>query len=102
MTGDPWRDATVSSEFASSRSTTLQPIALGDGFHCSDMLASSGEADMTILAVQNQALEAMKAWLSTYKPNATLVEVSERQLPHAPLFTKPVSPWQHGAGVVND
>lgn len=97
-TGDQWRDATVSSEFISSRSTSLQPIAQGGGFHCSDMLASSGEADATILAVQNEALESMKSWLSLYKSATAPVDVSEEQ---ATPFTKRVSPWQHGAGVVN-
>ena len=70
---DPWRDATVSSEFVTSLSTDQQPIALSDGFHCSDLLASSGLVDPTILAVQRQALDTMRIWLSSYEP-ANIVE----------------------------
>lgn len=82
MIGDPWRDATVSSEFSGSKSTALQPIALSDGFHCSDLLALSGTADPTILAVQNQALGTMHSWLSMYAPvNGTAVDNSSEAPP---------------------
>jgi hypothetical protein len=66
--GDPWKDATVSAEGINVQSTPQQPIALGDGFHCSDLGAASGAIDPTIKAVQTKALASMKAWLATWKP----------------------------------
>ncbi|KAH8118755.1 peptidase S28 [Phellopilus nigrolimitatus] len=65
---DPWRDATVSSDFHTRQSTSSQPIAVGDGFHCSDLSTAAGKVDTTILAVQEKALALMKTWLSTWSP----------------------------------
>jgi hypothetical protein len=47
-------------------STYLQPIALSDGFHASDM-GSVAAIDPTVAAVQNQALASMKQWLAEWK-----------------------------------
>ncbi|THH05021.1 hypothetical protein EW146_g10013 [Bondarzewia mesenterica] len=65
---DPWRDATVSAEDATTVSTVNQPVALGDGFHCSDLLTASAYYDATIARVQSQALASMKAWLEDWQP----------------------------------
>lgn len=65
FTGDPWRDATVSADGLGKASTATQPIAVSDGFHCSDLITEYGEIDATIGAVQQQALDAMASWLSS-------------------------------------
>ena len=68
--GDPWRDATKSAEGTNFASTAGQPIAISDGFHCSDLLTAQAEADATVKAVQQQGLEAMVGWLAEWKPSA--------------------------------
>lgn len=58
---DPWREATVSSDFHTRQSTAWQPIAVGDGWHCSDLLANSS-VDPTVAKVQNSALAYLGKW----------------------------------------
>jgi len=65
---DPWREATVSADGTNFRSTPEQPILEGDGFHCSDLLAQSGEVDPTIAAVQSSVLSYMKEWIAGFEP----------------------------------
>ncbi|KAH9948740.1 peptidase S28 [Amylocystis lapponica] len=67
---DPWREATVSANGTNFKSTSTQPIALGDAFHTSDMIMENGAVDATVAAVQAQGLAAMKAWLADWKPHA--------------------------------
>ncbi len=67
-TGDPWRDATVSADGTHFPSTPSQPIAVSNGFHCSDLIVLAGEDDPTVLAVQKRALVSMKTWLADFKP----------------------------------
>ncbi|THH02814.1 hypothetical protein EW145_g6691 [Phellinidium pouzarii] len=90
---DPWRDATVSSDFHMRESTSTQPIEIGDGFHCSDLITSAGTADSTILAVQNAALANMRTWLSTWKPASK--RAVRRDVPAEPAtrLVKPVNVW---------
>ncbi|KAF9464843.1 peptidase S28 [Collybia nuda] len=104
---DPWKDATVSAEGLNVGSTPQQPIALGDGFHCSDLGASSGAADATVRAVQTQALASMKTWLTTWKPaeigHSTRSPRSERGTfpqgnPH--ITVKPINAFMKDSGVV--
>ncbi|KAG6809627.1 hypothetical protein H0H92_015482 [Tricholoma furcatifolium] len=64
---DPWRDATVSADGVNIQSTDEQPIAVGDGFHTSDLLAASA-VDPTVLAVQEKGLSYMKSWLAEWQP----------------------------------
>ena len=47
----------------------MQPVALSDGFHCSDLGTSAGKIDPTTAAVQAKALASMKSWLATWKPS---------------------------------
>lgn len=68
--GDPWREATVSADGTHFPSTSWQPIAVGDGFHCSDLLTDNADVDETVLAVQQQGLAAMKEWLAEWQPSA--------------------------------
>ncbi|KAI0065737.1 peptidase S28 [Artomyces pyxidatus] len=68
---DPWRYATTSSGFVNIASTPEQPIAEGNGFHCSDLLTENGGVDSTVLAVQNQGLAVIGKWLAEWKPGST-------------------------------
>ncbi|KAF5392923.1 hypothetical protein D9757_001233 [Collybiopsis confluens] len=68
---DPWREATVSADGVARASTSTQPIAIGDGFHCSDLSTASGKVDSTVLAVQTKALSFMKTWLAEWTPPAS-------------------------------
>ncbi|KAG6830333.1 hypothetical protein H0H92_001268, partial [Tricholoma furcatifolium] len=65
--GDPWKDETMSSVDSPATSTNTQPIELGDGFHCSDML-SFDAMDPTVYAVQQKGLSYMKTWLAQWTP----------------------------------
>ncbi|KAI6044410.1 peptidase S28 [Pisolithus marmoratus] len=67
---DPWREATVSSDFIYKASTDTQPIYVGDGFHCSDLITESGLVDASIAKVQSAALEYMKTWLAGWTPKS--------------------------------
>lgn len=54
----------MSADGLNVQSTDSQPIALSDGFHCSDLSTATGNADTTIKAVQQQALTAIGGWLA--------------------------------------
>jgi len=88
-------------------STQDQPIYVGGGFHCSDLLTASGLADPTILAVQQAALASIKVWIADWKPNVAsggrdgggiYAEVSLSQGRSSPAPSKPNSAWTKGAG----
>ncbi|KAG6832185.1 hypothetical protein H0H92_004917 [Tricholoma furcatifolium] len=66
---DPWKDATVSATRHTVKSTSQQPIYIGDGYHCSDLKAAAGKVDATVNAVQVAALGYFKTWLAEWKPN---------------------------------
>ncbi|PAV21369.1 peptidase S28 [Pyrrhoderma noxium] len=95
---DPWRDATVSSDFHTRQSTDLQPIALSDGFHCSDLISASG-VDPTILAVQQEALSKIKEWLSAWTPPSASEEGKHEPVPtqsqSGSHIVKPLNSWLH-------
>ncbi|TFK43798.1 serine carboxypeptidase S28-domain-containing protein [Crucibulum laeve] len=106
---DPWKDATMSAEGLNVKSTPLQPIALGGGFHCSDLKAASGAADPTIGAVQAKALKSMHDWLAAWKPskNQRPPVRSPRSTPQGGhqgaqphTHTKPVNAWSKGSGTL--
>ncbi|KAI0797037.1 serine carboxypeptidase S28-domain-containing protein [Abortiporus biennis] len=61
---DPWREATVSADGVNVPSTSQQPIAVSDGFHCSDLSTANANVDSTVKAVQVQALQFMKSWIT--------------------------------------
>ncbi|KAI0065742.1 peptidase S28 [Artomyces pyxidatus] len=75
---DPWRFATVSSDLVSIKSTTTMPIAEGNGFHCTDMIADYGTMDPTVGAVQKAGLANMKTWLASWKPSTPKVDHARR------------------------
>lgn len=60
---DPWRDATVSSDFHRRQSTPLQPILVSDGFHASD-LGTKENIDPTVAKVQKTANAYITKWLT--------------------------------------
>ncbi|KAG8750277.1 hypothetical protein FRC12_012959 [Ceratobasidium sp. 428] len=101
---DPWREATVSADFYNRRSTDLQPIAVSDGFHCSDLLTRFGTADPTVLAVQKLALAYMTKWIKEWQvkhpealkggPGVTAIDPATVQTPpaFAPAASPPLDP----------
>ncbi|THH17760.1 hypothetical protein EW146_g3119 [Bondarzewia mesenterica] len=66
---DPWREATVSADGLYVPSTASQPIAVGDGYHCSDLKSAAGEVDATVKKVQDEALQSIHAWLADWSPS---------------------------------
>ncbi|QRW04214.1 Serine carboxypeptidase S28 [Ceratobasidium sp. AG-Ba] len=97
---DPWRQATVSSDFRNRKSTDLQPIAVSDGFHCSDLLARFGAADPTVLSVQKLALAYMTKWVKewqvqhpeTLKGGAGVTVIDPATVQAPPAFAPAASP----------
>ncbi|KAI0065743.1 hypothetical protein BV25DRAFT_1978526 [Artomyces pyxidatus] len=75
---DPWRFATMSSDLASIKSTTMMPIAESNGFHCTDMISAYGDIDPTVDAVQKAGLANMKTWLASWKPSTPKVDHARR------------------------
>jgi len=63
---DPWREATVSSDFIRRSSTPDNLIAVSDGFHCTD-LAISNDIDPTVAKVQELAVQYLTQWVNDYK-----------------------------------
>ena len=59
----------MSADGHSLQSTALQPIAVGDGFHCSDLIMANGAVDSTVAAVQKQGLAAIGGWLKGSVPS---------------------------------
>ncbi|PBL02968.1 hypothetical protein ARMGADRAFT_279728 [Armillaria gallica] len=64
---DPWREATLSAQGLNVQSTDEMPIGLSDGFHCSDLLTTTGAVDATVGKVHASALVSMSAWLKEWK-----------------------------------
>jgi len=65
---DPWREASMSSDFDFRESTTLQPIyVLDSGFHCSDLLTDFNVAP-DIKGVQDTAVRTFTQWISEFVP----------------------------------
>lgn len=69
--GDPWREATKSADGTNFTSTSWEPIAIGDGFHCSDLLTENALVDETVAAVQTEGLASMKEWLAGWEPSVS-------------------------------
>ncbi|EJD52012.1 hypothetical protein AURDEDRAFT_142833 [Auricularia subglabra TFB-10046 SS5] len=63
---DPWREATMSTDFVTVKSTETQPIAVSDGFHCTDLIMSAGVSDPTVKQVQDLALAYMSQWIADW------------------------------------
>ncbi len=74
------------------------PIAVGDGFHCSDLITSSGTVDSTVRAVQVKALGFMKEWLSTFKPKKT--HARREEATPTQRIRKPINAWLRGVPTI--
>ncbi|KAI0832760.1 peptidase S28 [Trametes gibbosa] len=66
---DPWREATLAADGTHFRSTAGQPLAISDGFHCSDLNTVNGQVDATVLAVQQQGVKTIAGWVREWKPS---------------------------------
>ncbi|KAF8699317.1 Serine protease S28, partial [Rhizoctonia solani] len=97
---DPWREATMSSDFYPRKSTDLQPIAVSDGFHCSDLLTRFGASDKTVYDVQQLAIAYFTKWIKEWQdknPGAvkggavTVIDPATKPAPpaFAPLASPP-------------
>ena len=58
----------MSADGSSDVSTPKQPIAVSDGFHCSDFFTYHGQIDPTIRRVQQQALASIETWIAEFQP----------------------------------
>ncbi|KAJ7068700.1 serine carboxypeptidase S28-domain-containing protein [Mycena amicta] len=90
---DPWRYATVSAPGVTLKSTPSQPIAVGAGYHCADLLTREGTANAAVLAVQTEALATMKAWIAAWKPVRALARRSDNAAEELTGLVKPLQGW---------
>ncbi|KAF8585313.1 hypothetical protein K439DRAFT_1388477 [Ramaria rubella] len=67
---DPWREATVSSDFHTRQSSASQPIFVGNGFHCSDLLAEAA-VDPTVKAVMEAGVATVSDWIAEWPASKT-------------------------------
>ncbi|OMP83342.1 putative serine protease K12H4.7 [Diplodia seriata] len=67
---DPWKDATVSSDFRPEgplESTAAAPVfMIPEGIHCSDLLARNGEANEGVQAVIDGEVAQIVSWVAEY------------------------------------
>ncbi|KKY27697.1 putative serine [Phaeomoniella chlamydospora] len=67
---DPWKDATVSSDFRPGgplTSTEERPVFIVEGgFHCSDLLVNNANANSAIAELMNEEVAVMKGWIDEY------------------------------------
>ncbi|POS74116.1 serine carboxypeptidase S28 [Diaporthe helianthi] len=67
---DPWKDATVSSEFrpgGAFEGTADAPVLLiPEGIHCSDLFIRNGALNAGVKAVQDTAIETMVKWVGEF------------------------------------
>ncbi|KAJ7246535.1 peptidase S28 [Mycena haematopus] len=91
---DPWRYSTVSAPGVTLKSTAKQPIAVGAGYHCADLLTREGAANPTVLAVQTQGLASIKGWIAAWKPAKKIgARQLEGQEPGPKKSSKPLQGW---------
>jgi hypothetical protein len=65
---DPWREASVSSDFHYKRSTPQQPIKVSEsGIHCSDLITRFNIAP-DIKAIQDEAVTTFTQWIKEFVP----------------------------------
>ena len=67
---DPWKDATVSSDFRPGgplKSTHEAPVnVIPGGIHCSDLILRNGQANAGVMKVINNEIEVIKGWVKEY------------------------------------
>lgn len=83
---DPWREATLSSDFHTRASTVSQPIYVGNGFHCSDLIVKS-EVDPTIKTVIDAGVATLSNWLTEWPSGSKTQKKPLIPVPAPPAFT---------------
>lgn len=67
---DPWKDATVSSDFRPGGplvSTKEAPLnMIPGGIHCSDLIASNGVANRGVQEVIDNEISVIKGWVEDF------------------------------------
>ncbi len=67
---DPWKDATVSSEFRPNgplQSTSAAPLnVIPGGIHCSDLLTRNGVANAGVQKVIDDEVAVIKSWVDEF------------------------------------
>lgn len=84
----------MSAETQNIHSTLSQPIAISDGFHCSDLSTKTGAVDATVDAVQKKALGYFKLWLAEWR----LIGKVGWKRDTAAIAPKPVNAFAKGSG----
>jgi hypothetical protein len=94
FSGDPYRFATVSSEFHFVSSTERQPIFIHEGYHTKDLITQNGDINLSIRAVQDLAVAYMGKWVKEWRaahpdvPSSSDFITSDPQiLPKPPAYT---------------
>ncbi|KAJ7852314.1 serine carboxypeptidase S28-domain-containing protein [Mycena leptocephala] len=90
---DPWRYATVSAPGVTVQSTPKQPIAVGEGYHCADLLTREGAANPTVAAVQAHGLASIQTWIAAWKPAKAHGTRQLDTLEPSTRFIKPLQGW---------
>jgi len=90
---DPWREATVSSDYHVRQSTETQPIFVSDGFHCSDLITSF-DVDQSVADVAALGVAYLGRWQQEWRqahPQASSASAfntpNPDTLPKPPPFT---------------
>lgn len=67
---DPWRDATVSSDFRPGGPLVSTPDApvnvIPGGIHCSDLIYSNALANAGVMAIVNDEIATIKSWVEEF------------------------------------
>lgn len=67
---DPWKDATVSSDYKPGgpfNGTADAPVlVIPEGIHCSDLIAASGTANAGVQAVQDATIAQISTWVDEF------------------------------------
>ena len=67
---DPWREASVSSEFRPGGPLAPSPqvpiLIVPGGFHVSDMVTTNGKVNAGVQKVQNQEVKQLAEWVSEW------------------------------------
>ena len=58
----------MAAENVTPPNTDPSNIGISDGFHCSDLLTTSGTVDSTVLSVQKAGLAKLSQWTKEFKP----------------------------------
>jgi len=100
---DPWREATVASDYHFRQSTETQPIFVSDGFHCSDLL-TEWTVDQTVADVAALGVAYLGRWQEEWRQaNPHVSSASAFSTPNPDTLPKPppFTPFPIPPSVVN-